>query len=626
MVPRMTRWVRMFLAVVTMAGAPAVALAQVPSEFADLYDELFNDVTEMRRTISQSWDRSRSPVAFSANLMSANSQIGPALLKPDYIDLVRHELEGLKALGVSAILLDIDFPVLYRPFHATAQEHAAYLSFYMAVAAEIRANDMKLVIETQSLFDDPSFSNWNIGSYYAGLTVDQYQRGRMEVASILVAALRPDYISVIQEPDTEAAQTGKPDLGTVAGSTALLRRILAGLAALGPHGAKIGAGVGTWQKDYALYVNNFAAEAIDFIDMHVYPPNRDFLVRAIEIADIAHASGKEVAMTETWLYKTRESELGSLSYGDIFRRDPFAFWAPLDALHLRAMVELSHYKKLLFMSPFWSGFFRAYVDYDGTTRLLPYALLKPLLDAAQFDNMLNGVYTKTGHAYKNAIATEPDAVPPAAPGGLAAHLTSPTGAVLDWSGSSDNIGTATYVVFRGFTRIAQTALTHYSEEGLAEAQDYVYTVFAVDASGNRSAASRVMLRTPDMTPPSMPIDLSVVPSISGTQLNITLRWTPSTDNVGVQQYRVYYGSSPDAMSVIALAPSPTYTVSKVPPNTRFYFAVSALDAAFNASPIGPTVSLTTPIIPDTTKPTVSDHVSQAGSDNYAHDVCACRGV
>ena len=45
-----------------------------------------------------------------------------------------------------------------------------------------------------------------------------------------------------------------------------------------------------------------------------------------------------------------------------------------------------------------------------------------------------------------------------------------------------------------------STLTGFADSGLAEAATYVYSVFAIDASFNRSPIASVFITTPDMMP------------------------------------------------------------------------------------------------------------------------------
>jgi fibronectin type 3 domain-containing protein len=576
----------------------------VPTEFQDLYAELQTALTDFRQTINGSWDGTKSPVAFSANLLSVNSSRGPALLAPGYRDSVAYELDGLKALGVTAVSLDVSFPVFYRPFHTSLEEYEQYLDFYKGVAADVRARGLKLIVETQALFTQGGYTYWDLGPFYAGLTLEQYQQGRMEVVRTIALNLRPDYLSVIQEPDTEAEQTGRTEVGTAAGSAALLDVILNGLQAAGVQGVAVGAGLGTWQLDYRSFVENFAARPIDFLDMHVYPVNRDYLERALEIADVAASYGKQVAMSETWLYKVSARDLDVIDFRTIFARDVFSFWAPLDTLHLQAMVDLAHFKRFAFVSPFWSAYFRGYATYDDTTKDLPPAALNILAVREQLANTRSGTYTASGLAYKNAILDPPDVTPPSAPPNLNVQLLTVNSVVLTWSPAADNVGTAGYSVFRDGIPQGRTGLTSVSDSGLADGREYVYTVTALDASSNSSPPAAVTITTRDVTPPSVPTGLTGVATRTGSQIDINLSWTPSTDNVGVATYRVYRGTSPANLILVGVPATPSFTIFNVAPDTTYYFAVSARDAVRNDSGQSDAVAVTTSATPDVTPPVV----------------------
>ena len=82
-----------------------------------------------------------------------------------------------------------------------------------------------------------------------------------------------------------------------------------------------------------------------------------------------------------------------------------------------------------------------------------------------------------------------DSLAPTTPSGLR-HGFSGDGAVrLAWNASSDNIGVSGYRLLRDGVQIAGTVSPSF-EDATAPAGPHVYTVYADDAAGNRSAASR----------------------------------------------------------------------------------------------------------------------------------------
>src|SRR4051812_16039866 len=82
----------------------------------------------------------------------------------------------------------------------------------------------------------------------------------------------------------------------------------------------------------------------------------------------------------------------------------------------------------------------------------------------------------------------------------------------------------------------------------------------------------------DTTPPSTPQNVHIA---STTETTMTLAWSPSTDNVGVDHYRVYrdgfeVGTAPQASA-------PQYVDAGLWPHSTHTYYVNAVDAAGNPS-------------------------------------------
>ncbi|MER5948009.1 carbohydrate binding domain-containing protein [Streptomyces sp. NPDC001904] len=100
--------------------------------------------------------------------------------------------------------------------------------------------------------------------------------------------------------------------------------------------------------------------------------------------------------------------------------------------------------------------------------------------------------TVTKNAKDPCAATTPDTTAPSVPGKVTA-TASGTSVVLTWDAASDDTGVTGYQITRtggtkGTSVIAATS-TVYSDTGLEEKTAYTYTVRALDAAGNASAAS-----------------------------------------------------------------------------------------------------------------------------------------
>ena len=98
---------------------------------------------------------------------------------------------------------------------------------------------------------------------------------------------------------------------------------------------------------------------------------------------------------------------------------------------------------------------------------------------------------------------------------------------------------------------------------------------------------------PDTTPPSVPKGLTATAASSS---QIDLRWTPSTDDVGVTGYKVFRNGSQ-----VATSTTPSYRDTGLLSATIYTYAVSAHDAAGNNSARSATASAKTAPISTTPK-------------------------
>ncbi len=93
---------------------------------------------------------------------------------------------------------------------------------------------------------------------------------------------------------------------------------------------------------------------------------------------------------------------------------------------------------------------------------------------------------------------------------------------------------------------------------------------------------------PDVSPPTAPTGLLASDHLGDEGGAIDLTWNASIDNVGVTNYRLYRGTSPGVYGApITLFSLTNYTDNTVVSGTRYYYAVSAVDAAGNASALSP---------------------------------------
>jgi chitodextrinase len=187
--------------------------------------------------------------------------------------------------------------------------------------------------------------------------------------------------------------------------------------------------------------------------------------------------------------------------------------------------------------------------------------------------------------------TNADVTPPSAPSDVIATATSATSVGLTWGAATDDNGVTKYLVYRDGTQVGSSTSTTYSDTGLTELTSYSYTVYATDGAGNVGPASDPSTATtPDGTPPTAPGSFTA--AASPTQ--VTLTWTPATDNVGVTGYVL----SRNGVQ-ISLPTGLTFTDSGLAAGISYTYALAATDAAGN---LGPAATVTI-AVPDVTPPT-----------------------
>jgi|GEM_PF-165509 len=177
---------------------------------------------------------------------------------------------------------------------------------------------------------------------------------------------------------------------------------------------------------------------------------------------------------------------------------------------------------------------------------------------------------------------------PTTPASLAGTSPTYSSVALTWTASTDNVGITGYNVYQNGTLVAISSTNSYTVTGLKASTAYTFTVKAIDAAGNQSAASNAVTVTTaasnDHTAPTAPSGLAVIPAITTASLS----WTASTDNIGVAGYNLYKNG------VLAGASATTSSiVSGLEGNTAYTFTVKAFDDAGNISAASNAVSVTT---------------------------------
>jgi chitodextrinase len=578
-----------------LLGARPLA-AQVPSNYQEIYSLLTTQISGFNSTLSTTWNGSTYPYLDAPQLQAANSDQYTGLLQANYYNyVVMPQLEELKALGANAITLHIDFPILYQPFYTYAGQTSLYpqfLAFYQQVVQAIRADGLKVVVEASSGMPLTGTNIAEFQAYAQSLSWPDYIAGRAAQALAVAQLIQPDYMSVMTEPDTEANVSGQTNLNNVAGVTQLVYQVLSTLVENDVRGVQIGAGAGTWTSNYLDYVQAYSAmPELNFLDMHIYPINNNYFTNAITAAQMAHAAGKQVGMTECWEWKIANNELGVVDYSTIMARDPFSFWAPVDTSFLQSIVNLANAEQFSFVAPYWTHYFFAYLDYttDGS---LPTATIYSDSYAAASNANLVGAFTSTGLAWETPQNIPPDTTPPAVPAAPTASGIGTNEVNLVWTADSDNVGVSAYNLYRNGALLATTTLLLYYDTGLESGTSYTYTLTAQDAAGNVSSVSPpLVVQTYHVNGPSTPTELAVSDVTSNS---VSLNWSASSAAKHAVGYRVLRGATAQTLTDHALSSNPSYT-DTVNKSTTYYFAVEPYNESGAALGRSNVVSVTTPV-------------------------------
>ena len=188
---------------------------------------------------------------------------------------------------------------------------------------------------------------------------------------------------------------------------------------------------------------------------------------------------------------------------------------------------------------------------------------------------------------------EEDTTPPNNVQGLAVDSVTYNSVSISWTGNTDTDLAGYKVYLDGVLNATLGIQDSYTIIGLAQNTSYDIRVTAYDTSGNESAfasATEVTAQTQvqDVSAPTKPTNLSD-DLIGATAISIS--WTASTDDVGIDYYRVY---------VDDIVQSPTtsntaYTITGLIPDTQYTINVDAVDTSGNISPLSDDLIVTTTI-------------------------------
>ena len=212
-----------------------------------------------------------------------------------------------------------------------------------------------------------------------------------------------------------------------------------------------------------------------------------------------------------------------------------------------------------------------------------------------------GIALACGLLLAAPAAAARDRTPPSTPSNLRITATTDTSASLAWDKSTDNSSNFWYCVQTnggGCIRVnpPQTTITRAN---LLPNTTHQFSVYAVDAAGNRSANSNTVSHTtpPDVTPPSPQPNLTVT-ALFPTRVSVA--WPTPVDNVSPQVWTSLFVTG-NPVFVDRLGP-PEATVSNLTPGQTYALQVTIRDASGNVN-AGEVLAVTTPAVVDDEPPT-----------------------
>ncbi|HEV2352935.1 MAG TPA: PA14 domain-containing protein, partial [Puia sp.] len=191
----------------------------------------------------------------------------------------------------------------------------------------------------------------------------------------------------------------------------------------------------------------------------------------------------------------------------------------------------------------------------------------------------SGIYSP---AFPVVKSTGPNPPPPAT--NLVAASQSFTSVRLTWVAGSNPANKPTaFEIYRGsrsgsykFLSSVNPDSLGYTDIAVQPGTRYFYAVRAVDTSGAAALSNEAAVSTQgDFTPPTAPGHLTIV---SATGSSISLSWTASTDNVGVDHYAVYVNGT-----LSNVTRNLNFLVNALTTGNVYSFYVRAVDGSGNYS-------------------------------------------
>ena len=148
-------------------------------------------------------------------------------------------------------------------------------------------------------------------------------------------------------------------------------------------------------------------------------------------------------------------------------------------------------------------------------------------------------------------------------------------------------GASRYEIYRDNVKIGVSDADSETDTGLIPGNKYIYNIKSINDQGNYSKKSQDATVTidGDIQVPTIPSDFEVS---SITSWSATVTWGESTDNIGVDHYAIFSGTT-----LMTTTNDTYYILNGLTPNTEYSFTVKAVDMANNESEASNIIKVTT---------------------------------
>jgi hypothetical protein len=377
-------------------GTTPEELPPVPAEYQGLYTELEAELAHFEGTLNPKWDHSQGQTIMATELAYANGNVGETLLNANSMGNNRLLLDRLQAIGVKGVVVAVKYPLLKPDFPRSAE----YLQFFKDIVAECHRRGITVLVECGAVFAGTPYSPLQVD--WSGYTTATFLQGLQDELVLIAREIKPDYLTLANEPVTEEGLTGL--IITPVVWRDFISSTMGKIDRSG--GILLGAGTGTWENP--AYINTIIGmPGLDYIDLHIYPLNKDgaLLERGLNYAMQTRAAGQRVTMSEAWLWKASAQELGN-GLGDpekAMNRDVYSFWYPLDARYIQDIMDLADATNMDFVSFFWTRYFFAYLDYGQTPHNLTTLQYNRLINLAFVSNVQRDSMSYLGQYFQQKL-------------------------------------------------------------------------------------------------------------------------------------------------------------------------------------------------------------------------------